>query len=315
MSQERARVRSRFLPLDFVVFAYTAWILVLVWVSKAHVAEAGRILSLHFLLLVVILALPPRGAPWETSSALAPRWKKNLRGGVRFFRYSYPLLLVLFFFEEVEHTVNALFPDAPYWFERYLYLSDRWLFGELPSILLNPFVGLFQDELFHGFYVTYYFILIGGVVLVWFPRESAKPPAPGFQTTLTAAILSFFLCFVCYPFLPARGPWENPQLMAAMTPFRGLVFTPLVQQVIERGAVSGGCFPSSHVAASWGIVFALARFRKRPALVLGSLAFGMSFACVYTRYHHGVDVPAGFLAGLAGALGARFVERPGRVTP
>jgi hypothetical protein len=30
------------------------------------------------------------------------------------------------------------------------------------------------------------------------------------------------------------------------------------------------------------------------------MAAGMSLACVYTRYHHGVDVPAGFLMALAG---------------
>jgi len=45
--------------------------------------------------------------------------------------------------------------------------------------------------------------------------------------------------------------------------------------------------------------------------VLGFFALGMSFACVYTRYHHAVDVPAGFLAGLFGALFAyRVTSEP-----
>jgi membrane-associated phospholipid phosphatase len=308
--RERASPR-RFLPLDVIVFVYTAWVMLLVGISRAHVLRSSRILFFHLAVLAVILLVPRRGAAWETSPPGERGWRKNLRAGTRFFRFSYPLLLVVFYFEEVEYTVRALFPDAPYWFEKYLYAADRRVFGELPSILLNNFVGLPQDEIFHGFYFSYYFILIGGVVVAWLGDGRSKHPAPGFQTTLTAAILSFFLSFVWYPFLPARGPWENPLLMATMTPFKGFLFTPIIETIIEHGAVSGGCFPSSHVAASWGVVFALARVRRKHALVLGFFALGMSFACVYTRYHHGVDVAAGFLLGLAGAFTAGLLERPG----
>jgi alcohol dehydrogenase class IV len=59
------------------------------------------------------------------------------------------------------------------------------------------------------------------------------------------------------------------------------------------------------VAGSWGIVFGLSASHRRAALAMAFFTAGMSFACVYTRYHHAVDVPAGFLAGLSGALIAR----------
>jgi hypothetical protein len=48
-------------------------------------------------------------------------------------------------------------------------------------------------------------------------------------------------------------------------------------------------------------VLGLLPFHRRPALILLFFVLGMSVACVYTRYHHGVDVPAGILAGTAGA--------------
>jgi membrane-associated phospholipid phosphatase len=295
---------KKLLPLDGMVLAYTAWIALLLLLFRGHVARAGTLLLFHLVLLVAILLIPPRGAAWERSPEGEPRWRKSVRGGLRFFRNSYPLLLVLFFFEEVQSTVNAIRPEAPYWFERYLYSTDRALFGELPSILLNPFVGPVPDELMHGFYLSYYFVLVGGIVIAWLGDEG-RHPGRGFQATLTSATAGFFLCFVWYPLLPARGPWENPELMATMTPFRGYLFTPLVEAIIERGAVSGGCFPSSHVAASWGVVLGLLGFHRKPAVVLGVFALGMSFACVYTRYHHGVDVPAGFLTGALGALVAK----------
>ena len=180
-----------------------------------------------------------------------------LRGGLRFLRYSYPLLLILFYFEEVAQTVNAMWSHAPHWFESYLYAADRWLFGELPALMMNGWVGLVQDELMHAFYFSYYLILIGGVVIAWMGEKGSPKPAPGFQSTLTSVITAFFLCYVWYPYLPARGPWENPELMARMTPFTGVLFVPIIERIIEHGAVSGGCFPSAHVAGAWGIAFGL----------------------------------------------------------
>lgn len=299
---------ERYLPLDGIVAAYTLWVAVLVLVFRENVPRAESILAFHLFLLAAIAILPPRGARWERAPDGEPRWKRNLRGGLRFFRYSYPLLLVLFFFEEVQYTVNALGPESPHWFEPYLYAADRFLFGELPALLLDPFVGPIQNELVHAFYFSYYFILIGGIVFAWLGAEKRRP-GRGFQTTLTAAMSAFFLCFVWYPFLPARGPWENGELTATLTPFEGFLFTPIIEGIIERGAVSGGCFPSSHVGGSWGIVFGLYPFHRRAALRLGFFALGMSAACVYTRYHHFVDVPTGFLAGLLGALIAHSISR------
>ena len=137
-------------------------------------------------------------------------------------------------------------------------------------------------------------------------------PVLGSKGAITSMMLAFFLCFIWYPWLPARGPWENPELMAGLKPFEGIAFTPIIEWIIERGAVSGGCFPSSHVAASWGMVFGLAPFHRRASFVLGFFAAGMSLACVYTRYHHGIDVPAGFLAVAVGALVGTTLARRAR---
>lgn len=297
---QMARGNGRFAPLDILVVTYTAWVALLVAWFHGNIQKPIPILVFHAIVLGAILALPARGAPWETAPAGESALRRNVRGGLRFLRYTYPLLLVLFFFEEVQQTVGAVYPDSPYWFEPTLYAWDRWVFGELPAILLDPFVGFWQDEILHGFYFSYYFILVGGVVSMYFGGR--ERPSAAFQPTLSTAITAFILCFGWYPFLPARGPWENPELMASLKPFQGLVFTPIIQKIIEHGAVSGGCFPSSHVAASWGVVFGVARFRRKTAGILALFALGMSFACVYTRYHHAVDVAAGLIAALMAAL-------------
>ena len=300
VAKERVDLKKRFIPLDYFVFGYTAYIAIFALIFHQTMSNPSAILARHVFIMAAMILVPPRGAPWE--SVPIKGWFRHVRGFGRFFRYSYPLLLVLFFFEEGHQTVNAMWSSAPHWFETHLYAADRWLFGELPIVFMNDWVGPIQDELLHMFYFSYYFIFVGGVVLAWFGKKGSPQPAEGFYTTLTTVMLAFFLCFIWYPFLPARGPWENPELMAATTPFQGFVFVPIIETIIDHGAVSGGCFPSSHVAGAWGAVLGLAGFHRKKALVLGFFALGMSVACVYTRYHHAVDVVAGFTAAVVAAF-------------
>jgi membrane-associated phospholipid phosphatase len=310
----RARFLARLSPvlreytvfLDRIVLIYTVWIALLVVLRREHVPGWPSLVAFHLLVIALVLSLPPRGARWEVRALAGAR--RSVRSVLRFLRHTYPLLLMIVYFEEVDRTVNALWPDAPYWFEPRLYALDRFLFGETPSILLTSSTGLLQDEVLHLFYLSYYFIVIGGTVRAWI--GSGRPhPGPALAPTVTSIVTAFLLCFAFYPLLPARGPWENETLMSTLTPFEGSVFVPIVEAIIARGAVSGGCFPSSHVSASWATVFALAAFHRRAAWICAFFALGLSLACVYTRYHHGVDVPAGFAAGVAGAAIGRLTAR------
>ncbi len=250
-----------------------------------------------------------RRGNWPTPVSSTRKW--IVRGGARFLRYTYPLALVIYFFEEVAHTVNALWLDTPYWFEPYLYAADRWLFGELPALLMSDWTGLVQDEIMHAFYFSYYFIIIGGAVLAWLGPKGAvrRQPGPGLDTAMASTIFAYLLTFLWYPFFPSRGPWENPEVMAGLPAFQGYIFTPIIEFIIKNGAVSGGCFPSSHVAGSWGMVLGLAKHHRRAAWWMGLVATGLSISCVYTRYHHSVDILAGFTMAVIGTWLARRLVR------
>jgi membrane-associated phospholipid phosphatase len=79
--------------------------------------------------------------------------------------------------------------------------------------------------------------------------------------------------------------------------------------IIAGGAVSGGCFPSAHVSGTWAMTFGLYRTHPKAAFWFGFIALGLSVACVYTRYHHAVDVLAGLIvAGIAAMLGHRLTR-------
>ena len=128
---------------------------------------------------------------------------------------------------------------------------------------------------------------------------------------MTCMMLGFFLSYVWYPFLPARGPWEHPEVMAGLRPFGGWVFTRAIELIIAGAAVSGGCFPSAHVSGAWALTFGLYATDRRAALWFGLVATGLSVACVYTRYHHAVDVLAGLtVATVAATIGYGLTRHP-----
>jgi membrane-associated phospholipid phosphatase len=234
---------------------------------------------------------------------------------VRFFRYTYPALLLTLFFEEVSLTVNAAAAGAPYWFEAYLYDADRMLFGGVPAVMLSQAGNAVLDEVMHGFHFSYYILIIGGILIAWNgDRRGDNTPGRGFQTAMTCMMLGFFLSYVWYPFLPARGPWEHPDVMAGLRSFdSGWIFTPLLKLIMAGAAVSGGCFPSAHVSGTWALTFGLYARDRQAAVVMGLIAVGLSVACVYLRYHHAVDVFAGVaVAAVAGVIGYAVTRRSRR---
>jgi membrane-associated phospholipid phosphatase len=229
----------------------------------------------------------------------------NLRRVGVFLRYMYPLIFILLFFEEGQFIVNAIFPDTPYWFEPYLYAADHELFGNYPAIVFLPWLSWPLNELMHFFYFSYFVVLIGGPLLGRLPPRGAdrKPgfAEPGFESALTSMTMGFLCAYVWYPWLAARGPFENAELMGMLPVFEGGPFTYLARWITDGAHVTGNCFPSAHVAGTWGVTFGLLPYNRRMGILLVLLATGVSVSCVYTRYHHGVDVPAGFLMGLLGA--------------
>ncbi len=301
--------------VDWIVLIYATWVGALMVWNAGNIAEWSGLVLAHAGIVLFVLALPPRGATWE-SRPITNWGSSHARDVLRFLRYAYPLPLMVVFFEETRFTVNAIYPDSPYWFEQYLYTADRVLFGDLPSRLLKPWNSTVITEIMHAFYFSYYPILIGGLIVAWRGTQrsanlAASCPGPGFDLLMVSMILGLVLPYVHYPWLAARGPWENAVLMAETPPFEGPLFTPIIEFIIYHGSVSGGCFPSSHVGGAWGVVLGLAwtPAHRRSAIVMAVLATGLSAACVYTRYHHGVDVLAGALCGLAGGLLGRLLVR------
>jgi hypothetical protein len=301
--------------VDWLVAGYAAFVAVFALVHTPQVPLAPYLAVAHAALIVAMALLPPRGAAWEAPKAADGPALRRLRAIARFLRYTYPALLLTPFFEEVALTVNALTPESPYWFEPYLIAADRRLFGATPAAAISQGGNAVLDEVMHGFYLSYYVLITAGIVLAWRGATRGGPrPGRGFDSAFTGMMLGFLLSFVCYPFLPARGPWEHPALVDGLRPFGGWAFTRAIELIIAGAAVSGGCFPSAHVSGTWALTFGLFPSQRRVALVFGVMAVGLSVACVYTRYHHAVDVFAGLAVAVVAAVLGRLIVRAGAAT-
>ena len=209
-------------------------------------------------------------------------------------------------------TVNAAAAGAPYWFEQYLFDADRMLFGGVPAVMLSQAGNAVLDEIMHGFHFSYYLLIIGGIVIAWNgDRRGDGTPGRGFQTTMTCMMLGFFLSYVWYPFLPgSRAVGASRSHGGPSSVRRGWIFTPVLKLIMAGAAVSGGCFPSAHVSGTWALTFGLYAADRKAALLMGLIAVGLSVACVYLRYHHAVDVFAGFaVAAVAGVIGYALTRR------
>jgi len=298
--------------IDWAIAAYATYVALVAVVYWETVPQWPFVLGWHAVLVVALLLMPPRGAAWEQTRADDPAWRTRLRLTARFLRYTFPALLLTPFFEEVALTVNAASPGSPYWFESYLLAADRALFGGTPAVMLSQAGWPLLDEVMHALYFGYYPLITLGIVIAWRGWGGRATPRPGFHTAMTCMMLGFFLSYIWYPFLPARGPWEHPEIMTGLRPFDGWAFTHVIEVIIANAAVSGGCFPSAHVSGTWALTFGLAFSRPKTAFWFGLFALGLSVACVYTRYHHAVDVFAGLMvAAVAAGAGYLLTRRAG----
>ena len=165
-----------------------------------------------------------------------------------------------------------------------LLAADRWIFGETPSVLIEPFLRPWLTEALLLGYLSYFAILaLPLVLLFWFRGEEVHD---GYARALG---LLFILNLAFYVLAPAVGPrFQVNDLYAA--PLKGVVFGDRIRDLFLDVPFFRDCFPSGHTA---GTLLALVYTRRRfprffwPALPVGSLCIAATVLC---RFHYAVDV-------------------------
>lgn len=281
------RLWSRATPLDRLAFIYIlAFGLGLVFLGKPEPARNVLIL-VHAGLLVAIIAI-------------LHFWNDRHTGVSGFIRLLYVPLLYTFFYSEAQVAIHWVFPG---FFDGQLIALERWLFGVVPNAWIIPFqTPLLNEWMMLGYFSYYLLVAILGLTL-FFQRRYV--PLNGF---LTAATVTFVISYIGFIVYPVEGP---RYFMAAQfaEPLHGFLFVPLVQAIIAKGAIHGGCMPSSHVAVALVVLVWAYRTIRRLGIILTPIVATLFVATVWGRFHYFMDVVVGVLVGLVGLyVGARWTR-------
>ncbi len=235
------------------------------------------------LLLPLALAAAALVAAW-----LAPRARRAGPVG-ELLAELYPLALTVALYTHVGllNAARGVAHDA---------LVQRWeqaLFGhQVSSAWIRVFPSPAWSTLMHAAYLSYYVILAGSPLGLWFSgrRETARQ-------TLLAMMATFYLCYTAFFFFPVAGPrYLFPMADNAAT---AVPLAVLTHRLLEGASAWGTAFPSSHVAVALvAAVCAWQGWRPLGALLV-PCAVLLTLGTVYGQFHYGVDALAG--AGL-GAL-------------
>ena len=272
---------------EWATLAYFAWLEAIVLVFHRNIPHAERYLVLHLLLATALVCLAGYAA--ESRSEL-----------VRFARHWYPLPLYIFFFEELQGLVHAIFPG---WFDRWLVAFDYALTGMHPSVWLARFASPALNDFMQFAYMTYFLDLIVLPAILYARRERLA-----FWTVMVSTAIANYSIYVIAVLLPIESPYYSLASLQSK-PLGGGYCTALVGLIERFGRVHGAAFPSAHVAGSMVAVLAAWRYRRWLFWICLPFFLCMCVATVYGRYHYVADVLAGLAVGAGGfALGSKLMR-------
>ena len=279
---------------EWVTIVYLLWMLALLAVCRRNIQHAARSFAIHCALAVGIIATAWMGA-------------RSRNRAIQFARHWYPLPLYIFFFEELQGLVHAIFPG---WFDRWLISFDYNFAGVQPAAWVAGFATPALNDFMQFSYMTYFLFLVILPAILYVQDQRTA-----FWTVMASTAIAHYSVYVIAVLFPVESPYFALASLH-LAPLPGGAFTTAIQFIERFGRVHGAAFPSAHVAGS--MVALLAARRYKPWLFWICLPFFLSMcaATVYGRYHYVADVLAGIVVGaIGGALGQWILQSQGAVPP
>jgi membrane-associated phospholipid phosphatase len=275
---------------EWVTFAYLAWLGAIFITCHRRIAHVAPLIAIHAAIALAILAL----------AIAAQRRQHNF---IRLARHWYPLALYIFFFEELQNLVQAIFPR---WFDRFLIQFDFHLAGVHPSLWFARFASPALNDFMQFAYMTYFLYLVLLPAILYASRERLA-----FWTTMVSTAIAHYSVYVVAILFPVESPFYSLASLQSK-PLAGGTCTALIDLIEHFGRVHGAAFPSAHVAGSTVALLAAWRYRRWLFWVCLPFFASMCVATVYGRYHYVADVFAGLaVGGIAFLAGTRLMQLKG----
>jgi membrane-associated phospholipid phosphatase len=269
------------LPYDHLIWIY-CWLMIVCIINFGR-PFASYLPSLTFYAGVILLSVLIVKFCSRTDNRLAA-----------FFRLLYPALLIAFFYSVSGNTIHLLYPD---FLDTQLVAIEKSIFGLNVTLWLDNHLNVVVTELLSLGYFSYYFMIIGLSLILFFHRRDAE-----IKRFMSATCVTFFVSYLLFFLYPIEGPrWHFAG--EYLNSIHGVIFWPMVKYVIDNGAVHGGCMPSSHVAEALVVMFFALRNYGRRAAFLIPLVVLMAGGTIYGRFHYVSDVVVGIIIGVLATFG------------
>jgi membrane-associated phospholipid phosphatase len=279
---------------EWVTIGYLVWILALLGVCRRNIPHAARSFAIHCALAAGIVAMAWMGAHSKNRAQ-------------QFARHWYPLPLYIFFFEELQGLVHAIFPG---WFDRWLISFDYNFAGVHPAAWLAGFATPALNDFMQFSYMTYFLFLVILPAILYVQNQRTA-----FWAVMASTAIAHYSVYVIAVLFPVESPYFALASLH-LAPLTGGALTATIQFIERFGRVHGAAFPSAHVAGSMVALLAARRYKPWLFWICLPLFLSMCVATVYGRYHYLADVLAGIAVGaVGGALGQWILESKGAVPP
>lgn len=297
--KERALFRTATMGFDQIILIFMAILLV-----GSALAMGGRIrlLQATVLLPVIILSL----ALYVKSKRYPDTWRDN---ALTLLRDWVPFLLIVFIYENLHDVAGQ---TMSFDIAGTLYNMDVAIFGIEPTIWVQRIHSPLLTDLMSMLYALYFAepLFIMFLLSIWGLRYK-------FRHMALALTITFIMGFLGYVLLPASPPrYFMEHAFTDPIKLNGyFIFNHLQGAWDSLSVISGGAFPSLHVALSSVALIYAYKYRNVNRLMLGvfiayvPLVIGLWFSTVYLRHHWVIDIFAGWFVAILAYFGAGRLMR------
>lgn len=275
-TSEQRKPNRMLSPVDRAVFAYLAYVPLIILIFGRPLGSYTPIFITNALvasLVWLIVRYFPLGRN-RTSDII---------------RLVYPALLFGYFYTQTGALINLVYPE---FFDPWFVTWEAGILGNNPTLWLDRnFLASpsarWVTELLSLSYFSYYLMFPATLIPLLALRRNKL-----IQEILTASLITFAVSFNLFWFFPLEGPrWHFSDVY--IHDITGAVFRPLVDFVITKGAVHGGCMPSTHTGVALVVLVYLFREYRTWFWAGLPLVVGIGAGAVYGRFHYITDIIVG----------------------
>ena len=267
-------------PADKVIFAYTALMTVIELIWFQQIPDAGWLLALHAIGIVLILLAARNVA----------RRQADFAGLIWIFRHWYPLLYVACCYREMAMIIAGIRHNHA---DRALAAIDYAFWGAYPTVWLERFYSPAFTEFLQIIYTLFLPVALLVPFVIWRQKRYIE-----FRYMAFLLALGFLVSYLGYLAVPAHGPRF---LLADLQhlPLKGLWLFNSMQATLNRLEQDHyDCFPSGHTELTILACWLSRSISKRLFWVYFLYTLCIVFATVYLRYHYTADLLAGVVVAL-----------------